>query len=63
MGPIGVPELIIMLVLVGLPTLIIIGLVRVSGARRCPQCAKRVKAGRLDCPSCGFDFRGPERPV
>lgn len=63
MGPIGIPELIILLVLVGLPALLIFGIVRLSTARRCPQCGKRVKAGRLECPSCGLDFRLPERPA
>jgi hypothetical protein len=28
-----------------------------QGKRRCPRCGRLVDVGRLDCPSCDFDFR------
>ena len=54
MGPI---ELLIILLMLGLPALAIVLVVRNKDSRPCPQCAKRVKKGELDCPHCGYDFR------
>ena len=54
---IGPLELLILLLMLGLPVLIIVLVVRGNDSRPCPQCAKRVRKGRLDCPHCGYDFR------
>jgi hypothetical protein len=40
--------------------------ITVTGQRPCPQCGRRVKAGQLDCPWCGYDFRtvsGQDQPA
>lgn len=42
--------------------LIVIGLAKwlffpARKGRPCPRCGHDVKAGVLDCPHCGFDFR------
>jgi hypothetical protein len=54
MGPV---ELLILLIMIGLPVLAVLGVVRVLSRRSCPRCGKHVKRGRLDCSHCGFDFR------
>jgi hypothetical protein len=35
-------------------------------SRPCPRCGKRVEVGKLDCDTCGFDFRtigSTQKPV
>jgi tRNA(Ile2) C34 agmatinyltransferase TiaS len=56
-APMGPVELLILLVIVGLPVLAVLLVVRALSNRSCPRCGKHVKRGRLDCPHCGFDFR------
>ena len=60
LGPL---ELLIILIFLGLPVLMIVLVVRGNDSRPCPQCAKRVKKGRLDCPHCEYDFRLQTKPV
>lgn len=60
LGPL---ELLIILIMLGLPVLIIVLIVRGNDSRPCPQCAKRVKTGRVDCPHCEYDFRLQTKPA
>jgi len=60
LGPL---ELLIILILLGLPVLAIVLIVRGNDSRPCPQCGKRVKKGRLDCAHCEYDFRLQTKPA
>ena len=60
LGPL---ELLIILIMLGLPVLVIVLIVRGNDSRPCPQCAKRVKKGRLDCPHCEYDFSLQTKPA
>ena len=31
--------------------------------RNCPRCGENVKKGRMECPSCGFDFKTVGQPA
>jgi hypothetical protein len=60
---IGLPELVIIIGLVGGALGLLYLLVRTitrwsrPRSRGCPRCAQQVTAGELDRPNCGFDFR------
>jgi len=60
LGPL---ELLIILIILGLPVLAIVLIVRGNESRPCPQCAKPVKKGRLECPHCEYDFRLQTKPA
>lgn len=61
---IGPLELLIMLIIVGLPVLLIVMLVRRSnGSRPCPHCGTRVKNGQTECGACDYDFRLQAKPA
>lgn len=59
----GPLELLIILLMLGLPVLVIVLIVRGNDSRPCPQCRKRVKKSRLDCPHCEYDFRLQTKPA
>jgi predicted amidophosphoribosyltransferase len=54
LGPL---DLVILLIVVGLPVVAVLLVVRLVSRRSCPRCGKRVKRGQPDCPHCGLDFR------
>lgn len=68
MGPL---ELVIVLLLVGLPLALVVMAVvliaRRANTRPCPRCGARVKQGVMLCGACGFDFSTigapPSHPV
>lgn len=55
------PETAVVLILVGVPILVALGIYLAWRRRRlsrpCPRCGERVRNGRLACSSCRFDFR------
>jgi tRNA(Ile2) C34 agmatinyltransferase TiaS len=61
----GVGSTVVELVVIAILLLLVLQLiafavVRLVRSQRCPRCGKRVKAGRQECDSCGFDFREAE---
>lgn len=57
MGPIGVPELLIFFLLIGVPALVVAWIVGRTNSRSCAGCGARAKAGRAQCANCGQDLR------
>lgn len=52
----GLPEILIILILLGVFIALPVWIVRRLRSRPCPRCGQRVKKGVLTCQECGFDF-------
>jgi len=65
MGPLGIPELIIIVILLLIPTGLVIGIVVVAklvsrgGKRQCPYCEERIDSAAALCTFCGRDVTAP----